>query len=143
MTSTDEVGDRGGGPSYRRRMGITHVQLFSVPVSDQEKAKDFYVGTVGFELLRDQPGVHGRWLQVAPKGADTSLVLVDWFETMAPGSGRGLLLRTTDVDADCARLRERGVMVEGPRATPWGRQATFTDPDGNVLGLNQSADERG
>ncbi|MFF5125596.1 VOC family protein [Streptomyces syringium] len=120
-------------------MAITHVQLFSVPVADQERAKDFYVDTVGFELLADQPGVHGRWLQVAPKGADTSIVLVDWFPTMPPGSIHGLLLSTTDVDADCARLRERGVDVDGPKATPWGRQATFSDPDGNVLGLNQPA----
>ncbi len=118
-------------------MGITHVQLFSVPVADQERAREFYVDTVGFELLADQPGVHGRWLQVAPKGADTSLVLVDWFPTMPPGSVRGLLLRTTDVEADCARLRERGVRVDGPKATPWGRQASFADPDGNILGLNQ------
>ncbi|MGX2993279.1 VOC family protein [Streptomyces sp. JNUCC 64] len=118
-------------------MGITHVQLFSVPVSDQDRARDFYVDTVGLALLRDQPGAHGRWLQVGPEGAATSLVLVDWFPTMEPGGVRGLLLHTTDVAADCARLRERGVPVDGPKATPWGRQATFTDPDGNVIGLNQ------
>nr|5UMP_A Chain A, Glyoxalase/bleomycin resisance protein/dioxygenase [Streptomyces sp. CB03234]5UMP_B Chain B, Glyoxalase/bleomycin resisance protein/dioxygenase [Streptomyces sp. CB03234]5UMX_A Chain A, Glyoxalase/bleomycin resisance protein/dioxygenase [Streptomyces sp. CB03234]5UMX_B Chain B, Glyoxalase/bleomycin resisance protein/dioxygenase [Streptomyces sp. CB03234]5UMY_A Chain A, Glyoxalase/bleomycin resisance protein/dioxygenase [Streptomyces sp. CB03234]5UMY_B Chain B, Glyoxalase/bleomycin len=124
-------------------MAISHVQLFSVPVSDQEKAKDFYVETVGFDLLADQPGVHGRWLQVAPKGADTSLVLVDWFPTMPPGSLRGLLLRTDDVDADCARLQERGVAVDGPKNTPWGRQAMFSDPDGNVIGLNQPSASAG
>lgn len=118
-------------------MAITHVQLFSVPVSDQEKAKDFYVDTLGFELLADQPGVHGRWLQVAPEGAATSLVLVDWFPTMSPGSVRGLLFHTTDVDAECVRLQERGVAVDGPKNTPWGRQALFSDPDGNVIGLNQ------
>ncbi|MEV4740960.1 VOC family protein [Streptomyces sp. NPDC049555] len=120
-------------------MTITHVQLLSVPVADQDRAKDFYTSTVGLEVLADQPGVHGRWLQVAPKGADTSLVLVDWFPGMPPGSLRGLLLRTTDIDADCARLRARGVEVDGPKATPWGRQATFADPDGNVLALNEGA----
>ncbi|MFF7072890.1 VOC family protein [Streptomyces pseudovenezuelae] len=40
---------------------------------------------------------------------------------------------TTDVDADCARLAEAGTPVRGPDEPPWGRMASFTDPDGNGL----------
>jgi catechol 2,3-dioxygenase-like lactoylglutathione lyase family enzyme len=33
----------------------THLQLVSVPVSDQDRARSFYVETLGFQLLREQP----------------------------------------------------------------------------------------
>jgi predicted enzyme related to lactoylglutathione lyase len=52
-----------------------------------------------------------------------------------PGSARGIMLVTTDVDADCARLGEAGVSVQGPDDLPWGRMASFRDPDGNGLML--------
>ena len=68
-------------------MTITGVQVLSLPVSDQDRARDFYVDVLGFELLRDaqmQPGL--RWVQVAPRGAATSVTLVTWFETMPAGS---------------------------------------------------------
>ncbi|MFD7295661.1 VOC family protein [Streptomyces sp. NPDC059897] len=42
---------------------------------------------------------------------------------------------TTDVDADCERLKAAGVEVDGPEQLPWGRMAGLTDPDGNGLML--------
>lgn len=117
-------------------MTITHVQLLSVPVSDQDRARDFYVDILGFDLVRDNPmGEGARWVEVAPKGATTGLTLVTWFPTMAPGSLKGLVLQTGDVDGDCARLREAGVAVDGPSDAPWGRQVTFDDPEGNGIVL--------
>jgi predicted enzyme related to lactoylglutathione lyase len=44
-------------------------------------------------------------------------------------------LETDDLDAECARLRAAGVPVDGPHERPWGRDATFVDPDGNVFVL--------
>ncbi|ASO19727.1 putative enzyme related to lactoylglutathione lyase [Actinoalloteichus hoggarensis] len=116
-------------------MSITGVQLFSVPVSDQDKALEFYVDKLGFELILDQDLGGRRWLQVAPKDSATSIVLVTWYPSLVPGSVRGLMLLTSDIDADCARLSEAGVPVDGPHDQPWGRQADITDPDGNVIGL--------
>jgi catechol 2,3-dioxygenase-like lactoylglutathione lyase family enzyme len=119
-------------------MTVTHVQLVSVPVSDQDRARDFYVDVLGFDLVRDNPmGPGGRWVQVAPKGAATALTLVTWFPTMPPGSLKGLVLETDDLDADVARLRERGVVFAdgGIQTAPWGRYATFDDPDGNGIVL--------
>ena len=58
-------------------MPISHVQLFSVPVSDPVRARDFYVGTLGLELVADtEMGPDMRWVQVRPSGAPTSLTLV-------------------------------------------------------------------
>ena len=66
-------------------MAVQDVIVISVPVSDQERAKAFYVDTLGLELQRDDDSVPGiRWVQVAPKGGSTALTLVTWFESMPP-----------------------------------------------------------
>lgn len=119
-------------------MTVTHVKIVSVPVSDQDRARDFYVDVLGFDLVFDNPmGPGGRWVQVTPKGSDTALTLVTWFPTMAPGSLKGLVLETDDLDADVARLGERGVVFadDGIQTAPWGRYVTFDDPDGNGIVL--------
>ncbi len=68
---------------------IEDVQTVSVPVSDQGRAKDFYVNTLGFELLQEAPfGDDMRWIEVAPKGSTPSLTLVTWFESMPPARCR-------------------------------------------------------
>ena len=122
-------------------MTVTHVQVLSVPVSDQDRARDFYVDTLGFDLIADYPmGPGGRWVQVAPKGAATTLTLVTWFPTMPPGSLKGLVLETDDLDGDVTSLRERGVAFAdgGIQLAPWGRYATFDDPDGNGIALQST-----
>lgn len=125
-------------------MAITHVQLLSVPVSDQDRARDFYVGVLGFELLADyQIGPDMRWVMVAPPGAQTALTLVTWFETMPAGSLNGLVLETDDLDGDVARLSADGLAIpDGIQEQPWGRFAQFQDPDGNGLILQASVGRR-
>ncbi|GIF23240.1 catechol 2,3-dioxygenase-like lactoylglutathione lyase family enzyme [Actinoplanes tereljensis] len=118
-------------------MTITHIDVVSLPVSDQERARDFYVGTLGFELVRqNKMGPAQQWIQVAPKGAQTSITLVTWFDTMPAGSLQGLVLHADDIDAEVAALTAKGVqMPDGVQDAPWGRYAVFTDPDGNRLVL--------
>lgn len=117
-------------------MNIDKVQLLSLPVTDQDRAKDFYVGVLGLDLMRDNPmGPDQRWVEVAPKGAATGIALVTWFPTMPAGSSKGLVLQTSDIDGDIESLRTAGVAVDGPQEAPWGRFATFDDPDGNGIVL--------
>jgi catechol 2,3-dioxygenase-like lactoylglutathione lyase family enzyme len=118
-------------------MSITRIQLFSLPVTDQDRAKSFYLDTLGFELVADTTmGPDQRWVQVRPSGGDTSITLVTWFETMAPGSAKGTVVETDDLDADVAALRSRGVDIAGDiQEAPWGRFVTFDDPDGNGIVL--------
>ncbi len=120
---------------------IPHIQLLSLPVSDQDRARDFYVGVLGFDLIRDNPmGPDTRWVQVGPQGAQTSIALVTWFPTMPPGSAKGLVLETNDLDTDVATLTDRGVEIpEGIQQQPWGRYVTFNDPDGNGIVLQTTA----
>jgi catechol 2,3-dioxygenase-like lactoylglutathione lyase family enzyme len=122
-------------------MAITHLQLISLPVSDQDRSRDFYVDVLGFDLVRDNPiGPGQRWVQVAPKGARTSITLVTWFPTMPPGSVRGTVLETDDLDGDAAALAAGGVTIEGGiQEQPWGRFVTFDDPDGNGIVLQETS----
>jgi catechol 2,3-dioxygenase-like lactoylglutathione lyase family enzyme len=119
---------------------ISHVRLLSLPVSDQDRARAFYVDTLGFDLVRDNPMGDQRWVEVAPKGGQTSITLVTWFPTMLPGSAKGLVLETDDLAADVAALTARGVVVpDGIQEQPWGRFVTFDDPDGNGIVLQATA----
>jgi catechol 2,3-dioxygenase-like lactoylglutathione lyase family enzyme len=121
-------------------MGITAVQLFSLPVSDPSRARDFYVDVLGLELVADtEMGPGMRWIQVRPPGARTSITLVTWFDTMAPGSVKGTVLETDDLDAEIVRLRGLGVAIPGDvERAPWGRYVTFDDPDGNGIVLQET-----
>src|SRR5271155_1217045 len=121
-------------------MPISHVQLFSVPVTDQDVARDFYVDTLGLELTSDTdmgPGV--RWVQVRPRGSPTSLTLVTWFPTMSAGSLKGTVLESDALEDDIAALRRKGVSIGEIETAPWGRWVAFDDPDGNGIVLQETA----
>jgi catechol 2,3-dioxygenase-like lactoylglutathione lyase family enzyme len=121
-------------------MSLTHIQLLSVPVSDQDRARDFYVSTLGFELIADtRMGPGQRWVQVGARGGQASLTLVTWFDTMPAGSLRGLVIESDDLEADIKALGDRGLAVSDIQAAPWGRFVTCEDPDGNGLILQATA----
>jgi catechol 2,3-dioxygenase-like lactoylglutathione lyase family enzyme len=117
------------------------VAVVSVPVSDQEKAKAFYVQTLGWELVRDDDSIPGlRWIQVRPSAGSPTVTLVDWFETMPAGSARGLVFTVPDVRDAYTRLVARGVEFDGPpQAQPWATETVFHDPDGNQFVLQELA----
>ena len=122
-------------------MSIDAIKVVSVPVSDQEAAKRFYSEALGFEVVRDAPfGPDSRWIELAPVQGSASITLVTWFEAAPPGSLQGIVLASSDVDADHAGLSARSVEFAGPvQEAPWGRYATFRDPDGNGWVLQQDA----
>ena len=106
---------------------ITRVSSVGIRAGDQGRAVDFYVGKLGFEKRRDEPmGTDGRWVEVAPPGAETALV------PFTPG----LVFACDDLQATFEELRGRGVeFTEPPADQPWGRWAQFRDPDGNEHAL--------
>jgi catechol 2,3-dioxygenase-like lactoylglutathione lyase family enzyme len=124
---------------------ITRVAVLSLPVSDQDRARDFYVDVLGFDLVADTPmGPDMRWVQVAPPGggSGTTVTLVTWFPSMPAGSAKGLVLETDDLDGDVAALRARGLDLAEVQEQPWGRFTTFDDPDGNGIVLQATAGRR-
>lgn len=122
-------------------MAVTHIQLISLAVADQDRALRFYVDVLGFEVVRDNHmGPAQRWVQIAPPGAQTSITLVTWFPTMPAGSTKGTVLESDDLDADVAALTAKGLTIEGGiQSQPWGRYVTFDDPDGNGIVLQETA----
>jgi catechol 2,3-dioxygenase-like lactoylglutathione lyase family enzyme len=122
-------------------MPATKILLFSLPVTDQDKALAFYVDLLGFELVRHDPmGPDLSWVQIRLPGTETSITLVTWFETMPAGSTKGIVLETDDLDADLDTFRCRGLSIEGEiQQAPWGRFVTFDDPDGNGIVLQGSS----
>ena len=114
------------------------VAVVSIPVKDQMAARDFYVGTLGLVVMRDEAmGPDMRWIQLQPKDGGTSIALVTWFQGMPPGGLQGLMLGVDDVDAEHARLSGLGVTVSPVDEQPWGRFTMLNDPDGNGLILAQ------
>ncbi|AYY12576.1 VOC family protein [Actinobacteria bacterium YIM 96077] len=116
------------------------ISVVSVPVSDQERAKSFYLDQLGFTLVAESTfGDDLRWIQVGIPDAQTSLTLVTWFDEMPPGSLRGLVIDCEDLDEQYRTLADRGVPFNGPPSRqPGGVFAILSDPDGNQLSLRQA-----
>lgn len=113
-------------------MGISHLDTVSIPVSDQRKALHFYQHCLGFELVRDHSGsLNQRWVQLVPKGAETTISLVKPFGKMEAGSVQGLVVKTEDLSQTYEELSNRGVELSAITELPTGRFSTFVDPDGN------------
>jgi predicted enzyme related to lactoylglutathione lyase len=120
-------------------VGVRSVAIVSVPVSDPDRAKDFYTDILGLTVQEDEPmGDSMRWLRLATPEGEATITLVTWFPSMPPGSLKGLLLRVDDLDAMAARLEGRGVpTANGIETAPWGRFVQIDDPDGNGLVLQE------
>jgi catechol 2,3-dioxygenase-like lactoylglutathione lyase family enzyme len=118
---------------------ITRIGTVIVPVKDQEQALAFYVETLGFETRLDAPfGPGGRWIEVAPPGAATTIALVQAPED--DPTGIVVSLATEDADDDHETLLSRGVDADaevirmGEYVPP---MFTFRDPDGNRFRMVQ------
>ncbi|MDR0182834.1 VOC family protein [Lysobacter arvi] len=117
-----------------------HIACFALVVADYDEAIDFYVRKLGFELREDtELGDGKRWVLVAPRGAQTSILLAraaDDAQRAAIGcqtGGRvGFFLHTDDFARDHAAMIANGVrFLEAPRHEPYGVVAVFEDLYGN------------
>jgi|SRR6266545_5811644 catechol 2,3-dioxygenase-like lactoylglutathione lyase family enzyme len=96
---------------------ITQVGTVGLPVTDQDRALEFYVGKLGFEKRRDVPfGPGVGWVELAPPGAATTIALIP------AGMPAGVRLITEDAEADHASLQARGVDTD-PQIMPRGARA--------------------
>ena len=117
---------------------ITELHTVALYVADQDRAKSFYVDTLGVELGADQPGMGdiGRWIEVAPRGARTAFMLADatgWNRQDRIGKSADVTLRCDDARALHAELSAKGVDVTEPETQRFGTFIDVTDPDGHVL----------
>jgi catechol 2,3-dioxygenase-like lactoylglutathione lyase family enzyme len=116
------------------------LELVSVPVSDVDRAKDFYTTRLGFHADIDQTISDGRrFCQLTPPGSACSIAIGKGITDMAPGSMKALLLLVvSDIQRAWEDLTGKGVEVTRPQKQPWGAiHAEFADPDGNRWTLQQ------
>jgi catechol 2,3-dioxygenase-like lactoylglutathione lyase family enzyme len=134
------------------------LELVLIPVSDVDRAKDFYVEKAGFNLDVDHRVSDAfRVVQLTPPGSACSITIGTGLTDAAPGSYRGTHLVVTDIEAARAELVERGVEVseirhmspEGwkpgpdPEHSDYNSFADFSDPDGNTWLLQERRTEPG
>ena len=125
-----------------------HLSLVALVVDEYDPAIEFFVGTLGFELVEDSPSLTNdgrpkRWVVVRPPGAATGLLLAradgEQQATVVgqQAAGRvGFFLRVDDFDAAYLRMsRARVEFVKPPRVEPYGRVAVFLDIAGNKWDL--------
>ena len=117
---------------------IFRLELVTVPVSDVDRAKAFYVDRAGFDVEQDVrvDDTH-RFVELMPPGSPCSIALTTGYIDAAPGSIQGLQLNVDDADAAHAFLRDRGVEVSAIETYPWGRFCFFSDPDGNRWSVHE------
>ena len=116
------------------------LELVGVPVTDVDRAKEFYV-KVGFGLDHDHAvSDEIRFVQMTPPGSACSIAFGKGLTGMAPGSLDNLQVVVADADAAHDQLAGRGVEVSDVDDQPWGRFVYFRDPDGNGWSLQQLPD---
>jgi catechol 2,3-dioxygenase-like lactoylglutathione lyase family enzyme len=119
---------------------ITNIAIVALYVTDQERSRVFYTGKLGFEVTTDADnGPLGRWLEVAPKGAQTAFALCDAarYEAADRVGKSNVTLQCPDVQALHADLVAKDVAVTDVASEPWGTFLTITDPDGHELLVSQ------
>jgi catechol 2,3-dioxygenase-like lactoylglutathione lyase family enzyme len=113
---------------------LTEIGRIAVPAADQDRALEFYVGTLGFELRSDETFADGkmRWIEVAPRGGSTAPPMEDGPTAV----DTGIVISTSDIEADHATLQAAGVDVD-PEIARWGGPVPpmfrLRDPGGNSL----------
>ena len=108
------------------------ITIVSIPVSDSQRAKRFYMDVMDFNLLRESPmGPGMNWIQLQPRYGGATITLTTWFDYLKPGGQQGLMLHVPDIDAERERLIGKGLDVAPIEEQPWGRYTTIR-PDGNA-----------
>ena len=140
------------------------LEVVILPVSDVDKALDFYRDKVGFALDVDYaPAPDFRVVQLTPEGSDTSIQFGVGLTDAQPGSVQGLYLVVEDIcaardelvdqgvgvtsirhkDADGGQWRGRFHLGADPDRSDYASFADFTDPDGNTWVLQERGSRNG
>jgi predicted enzyme related to lactoylglutathione lyase len=116
------------------------LELIAVPVSDVDRAKEFYI-QAGFHADHDYTvSDEVRFVQLTPPGSACSIAVGRGLTDAEPGTGVGMQLVVADADLARAELLERGVTVGDVQEFPWGRFVFFADPDGNRWSVQEVPD---
>lgn len=115
------------------------LELVPVPVSDVDRAIEFYTKKVGFNLDHDyQVNPQLRFVQLTPPGSACSLVMGEGTtDEMKPGTQKNLQLVVKNAQEAHDELKKNGVDVSDVDKQDWGNFVRFADPDGNTWALQE------
>ena len=114
------------------------LELVILPVSDTDRAKTFYVDTIGFHADHDQRVNDAlRFVQLTPPGSACSIAFGEGLTDAPAGSVKGLQMVVADADEARRELIGRGLDLGEVDEQPWGRFLYFHDPDGNGWTIQQ------
>ena len=120
---------------------IKAIKFVGVPVTDQQRALEFYTNTLGFRVVTDQPfDDNQRWIELAigRSGSGISLFTPPGQESRI-GTFTNISFVADDVKATHRELAAKGVrFVQEPQEADWGTAAIFADPDGNQFVLSSA-----
>ncbi len=118
---------------------IKAIKFVGIPVTDQDRALEFYTKKLGFRVVTDQPfDDNQRWIELGIGKSSTGIALFtpDGHESRV-GSFSSISFLADDVMATCRELAARGVtFIKEPEKADWGTSAIFADPDGNQFVLS-------
>lgn len=114
-------------------------------VADVERSRRFYHDLIGVPVgelethgADGDPHAHATWGQWA--GASPSLLMLNLYPAGTAEATRSRLgFVVEELDVVHERLRSAGVtVIQPPESRPWGRAATYRDPDGNTVSLTEA-----
>lgn len=113
------------------------IELITVPVSDVDQARDFYV-KAGFNLDHDhRVNENLRFVQLTPPGSACSICIGEGLTNMKPGSMESIQMVVANAQQAHDELVKRGVEVSDVTPLEWGIFVYFKDPDGNQWALQE------
>jgi predicted enzyme related to lactoylglutathione lyase len=114
------------------------IELIFVPVSDVDRAIEFYVEKVGFTLdMQARVNDEVRFVQVTPPTSACSIAFGTGISDMVPGTQDGIQVVVPDAEAARRQLVSRGVDATPVEVLDWGSFTSFSDPDGNRWTVQQ------
>ena len=114
------------------------LELISLPVTDVDRAKEFYVEKLGFNADHDhRVSDERRFVQLTPPGSACSIAIGEGLTDAEPGSVKGMQVVVEDAEAARKHLADRGLDLGEVDKQPWGNFLYFTDPDGNAWAIQE------
>ena len=114
------------------------LELITLPVTDVDRAKEFYVEKLGFNADHDhRVSDELRFVQLTPPGSACSIAIGEGLTDAEAGSVKGMQMVVEDAEAARKHLAERGLDLGGVDKQPWGNFLYCTDPDGNAWAIQE------
>lgn len=120
---------------------IQKVGQIMLYVNNQDQARDFWTEKLGFQVIAEEDHGQGmRWIEIAPPGADTTIVLQnkEFVAKMDPGLNLGtpsLMFYTENADQLYEDLKSKNVKVGEIMDIPAGRVFNFADDEENYFAV--------